>query len=67
VERLGAPVSACLTNSTPLFAIVLAVFFLGERPTVTNLLGAFPLSQGLFRSHGAAPPKHGALATYSFH
>ncbi len=47
MERLGAPVSACLTNSTPLFAIVFAVFFLGERPTVTNLLGAFSIVAGI--------------------
>ena len=47
MERLGAPISACLTNSTPLFAIVFAVFFLGERPTVTNLLGAFSIVAGI--------------------
>jgi uncharacterized membrane protein len=47
MERLGAPISACLTNSTPLFAIVFAVFFLGERPTVTNLLGAVSIVTGI--------------------
>jgi uncharacterized membrane protein len=47
MERLGAPISACLTNSTPLFAIVFAVSFLGERPTVTNLLGAFSIVAGI--------------------
>lgn len=47
MERLGAPISACLTNSTPLFAIAFAVFFLGERPTVTNLLGAFFIVAGI--------------------
>jgi drug/metabolite transporter, DME family len=47
MERLGAPVSACLTNSTPLFAIVFAVFFLGERPTGTNLLGALSIVAGI--------------------
>jgi uncharacterized membrane protein len=47
MERLGAPISACLTNSTPLFAIVFAVFFLGERPTFTNLLGAFFIVIGI--------------------
>lgn len=47
MERLGAPISACLTNSTPLFAIAFAVFFLGERPTVTNLLGAFSIVAGI--------------------
>lgn len=47
MERLGAPISACLTNSTPLFAIVFAVFFLGERPTLTNLLGAVSIVAGI--------------------
>jgi uncharacterized membrane protein len=47
MERLGASISACLTNSTPLFAIVLAVFFLGERPTITNLLGALSIVAGI--------------------
>jgi drug/metabolite transporter (DMT)-like permease len=47
MERLGAPISACLTNSTPLFAIVFAVFFLGERPTLINLLGAFSIVAGI--------------------
>jgi uncharacterized membrane protein len=47
MERLGAPISACLTNSTPLFAILFAVFFLGERPTITNLLGALSIVAGI--------------------
>lgn len=47
MERLGAPISACLTNSTPLFAIVFAVLFLGERPTLTNLLGAISIVAGI--------------------
>jgi drug/metabolite transporter, DME family len=47
MERLGASISACLTNSTPLFAIVFAVAFLGERPTITNLLGALSIVAGI--------------------
>ena len=47
MERLGASISACLTNSTPLFAIVFAVSFLGERPTLTNLLGALSIVAGI--------------------
>jgi drug/metabolite transporter, DME family len=47
MERLGASISACLTNSTPLFAIVFAVVFLGERPTITNLLGALSIVAGI--------------------
>lgn len=47
MERLGASISSCLTNSTPLFAILFAIIFLGERPTVTNLLGAFSIVTGI--------------------
>lgn len=47
MERLGASISSCLTNSTPLFAIVFAVSFLGERPTATNLLGALSIVAGI--------------------
>ena len=43
MERLGASISSCLTNSTPLFATLFAVFFFHERPSVTNLLGTFSI------------------------
>ena len=47
MEKLGASISSCLTNSTPLFAIVFAVIFLDERPTITNLLGAVSIVAGI--------------------
>ncbi|HEX2226168.1 MAG TPA: DMT family transporter [Candidatus Binatia bacterium] len=47
MERLGAPISSCLTNSGPLFAILIAVIFLGEQPTITNILGAFSIVGGI--------------------
>jgi drug/metabolite transporter, DME family len=47
MERLGAPISSCLSNSGPLFAIVIAVAFLGEQPTITNILGAFSIVGGI--------------------
>ncbi len=47
MERLGAPISSCLTNSGPLFAILIAFTFLGERPTATNILGAFSIVGGI--------------------
>jgi drug/metabolite transporter (DMT)-like permease len=47
IERLGASISSCLTNSTPLFAILFAVSFLQERPSVTNLAGAFSIVAGI--------------------
>ena len=47
MERLGASITSCLTNSTPLFATVFAVSFLQEQPTVTNLLGTLSIVSGI--------------------
>jgi drug/metabolite transporter (DMT)-like permease len=47
MERLGAPISSCLTNSGPLFAIVIAMLFLGERPTLGNVMGAVSIVGGV--------------------
>lgn len=47
MERLGASITSCLTNSTPLFATLFAVSFLHERPTITNLLGTFLIVLGI--------------------
>ena len=47
MERLGASITSCLTNSTPLFATLFAVSFLHERPTLTNLLGTFLIVLGI--------------------
>jgi drug/metabolite transporter (DMT)-like permease len=47
MERLGASITACLTNSTPLFATLIAVIFLRERPTLTNLMGTFFIVMGI--------------------
>ena len=47
MERLGASISSCLTNATPLFATVFAVFFLEERPSTTNLCGTFSIVTGI--------------------
>jgi len=47
MERLGATISSCLTNSAPLFAIAIAMAFLGEHPTATNLLGAISIVSGI--------------------
>ena len=47
MERLGAPISSCLTNSTPLFATIFAVAFLQEHPTLTNLLGTISIVAGI--------------------
>jgi drug/metabolite transporter (DMT)-like permease len=47
MQRLGAPISSCLTNSGPLFAIAIAILFLGEQPTATNVLGAMSIVGGI--------------------
>ncbi|HEY7218800.1 MAG TPA: DMT family transporter [Candidatus Binatia bacterium] len=47
MERLGASITSCLTNSTPLFATLFAVAFLHERPTMTNLLGTLSIVSGV--------------------
>ncbi len=47
MERLGATISSCLTNAGPLFAIVIAIGFLGEQPTATNILGAISIVGGI--------------------
>jgi len=47
MERLGASITSCLTNATPLFATVFAISFLQERPTVTNLLGTLSIVSGI--------------------
>jgi uncharacterized membrane protein len=47
VQRLGASISSCLVNTTSLFAILMAIAFLGERPTPTNILGALSIVAGI--------------------
>lgn len=47
MDRLGAPITSCLTNSSPLFATGFAILFLAERPTATNLLGTFSIVSGI--------------------
>lgn len=47
MERLGASISSCLTNATPLFATFFAIAFLRERPSLTNLLGTLFIVAGI--------------------
>lgn len=47
MERLGASISSCLTNATPLFATIFAVSFLEERPSITNLCGTLSIVAGI--------------------
>lgn len=47
MDRLGASISSCLTNSSPLFATIIAVALLRERPSMTNLLGTLSIVTGI--------------------
>ena len=47
IERLGASTSAVILNTSPLFAILIAVLFLGEKPGPMNVLGAVCVVGGL--------------------
>jgi drug/metabolite transporter (DMT)-like permease len=47
MDRLGASITSCLTNATPLFATLFAVSFLNEQPSVTNLLGTLSIVAGI--------------------
>jgi len=47
MERLGSSISSVLLNSAPLFAILFALFFLEEIPTLTNLAGALFIVGGI--------------------
>ena len=47
MERLGASITSCLTNATPLFATLFAVSFLREQPSATNLLGTLSIVAGI--------------------
>jgi len=60
MERLGASITACLTNSTPLFATLFAVVFLRERPTATNLLGTFAIVCGIVACRPSARSRCGS-------
>jgi len=62
MERLGATISSCLTNAGPLFAIVIAILFLGERPTATNVFGAVCIVGGVTALSWKGSTKPGAPA-----
>jgi drug/metabolite transporter (DMT)-like permease len=66
VERLGASISSMLINSIPLFAILIAFVFLKERPSLTNLLGAFSIMAGWCAFVGEGRQRPGVLLIYSF-
>jgi DME family drug/metabolite transporter len=46
VDRIGVARSAAITSTTPLFAVTLAVLFLGERPSAVLLVGVASIVVG---------------------
>tara|TARA_B110000263_G_scaffold249570_1_gene267564 strand:+ start:78 stop:977 length:900 start_codon:yes stop_codon:yes gene_type:complete len=47
VDRMGASVCTAITNARPLFVVVLAVIFLGERITIGGVIGVISIVIGV--------------------
>ena len=47
IDRLGASICATITNSRPLFAVLLAVVWLGENMTVSGVIGVISIVMGV--------------------
>ncbi len=47
IDRMGASVCANITNSRPLFAVLLAVVWLGENMTVSGMIGVISIVMGV--------------------
>ena len=47
IDRMGASVCATITNSRPLFAVLLAVVWLGENMTVSGMIGVISIVMGV--------------------
>lgn len=47
IDRMGASVCATITNSRPLFAVLLAVVWLGENMTVSGIVGVVSIVMGV--------------------
>ena len=47
IDRMGASVCATITNSRPLFAVLLAVVWLGENMTVSGVIGVISIVMGV--------------------
>ena len=47
IDRMGASVCATITDSRPLFAVLLAVVWLGENMTVSGMIGVISIVMGV--------------------
>ena len=47
IDKLGVPISTSLTGTNPLFALIIAALFLGEKVSLTTLLGSLLVVAGI--------------------
>ena len=47
IDKLGVPISTSLTGTNPIFALILAVLFLGESVSMTTVLGTLLVVVGI--------------------
>ena len=47
IDKLGVPISTSLTGTNPIFALILAVLFLGEKVSIATMLGTLLVVVGI--------------------
>jgi len=52
IDKLGVPISTSLTGTNPVFAMIIAVIFLGERVSFTTILGSLLVVAGIAMMSG---------------
>ncbi len=57
VDRIGLARSAALLGAAPLFAVMLAVPILGERPSIVTIMGTFAIVIGVFVLNFSRAPR----------
>ena len=57
VDRMGLARSAALLGAAPLFAVMLAVPILGERPSIMTIMGTFVIVIGVFVLNFSQAPR----------
>ncbi len=53
IDKLGVPISTSLTGTNPIFALILAVLFLGESVSVATVLGSLLVVAGIALMSGS--------------
>ena len=52
IDKLGVPISTSLVGTNPLFAMIMSVLFLGEKISVSAIIGLFLVVLGVFLISG---------------